>query len=89
LWTDSRYRSASANLFGVYSVKKVQLMMAVLNLPASFFFPANPAAEPAIPTTLFSGWASYMKAWLAAEKLAGNIHYDENGKEITMGTAAT
>lgn len=69
---------------GTYSLAKVQLMMTVLQLPAATFFDKNTVISPGY----LLGWASYMKTWLATEKAAGRIYYDEFGNEITMGPYA-
>ncbi|BAV05002.1 hypothetical protein FLA_1007 [Filimonas lacunae] len=83
LWTGS-YKSTVVGYMGAYSLTKVQLMMAVLGLSSAVFYDSG--STPSIG--LFSGWAAYMKNWLANEKLAGRIYYDENGNEITMGVYA-
>lgn len=84
IWTSTKYKAVALAYFGTYSLAKVQLMMSVLQLSSSVFFDSSTN----LVVGLVLGWASYMKSWLAAEKLAGRIYYDENGVEITMGASA-
>lgn len=85
LWTTYSRAAAIVNYFGVYSRRKVDLMIEVLKLNPSFFY--DPAAGT-ITTTQILSFSRYMYYWLNKEAAEGREYLDENGVVIKMGQYA-
>lgn len=87
LWTTFYGKGLVEGYFGVYSRKKAELMMEVLDIPPHLLF-VETTNGLSIPQII--NWSSYMKYWLAKEKNEGRIYYEDDSKkkEITMGMFA-
>gem|GEM_PF-1225386 len=66
-------------LFGKFSLKKYKLISEVLNISYSDF-----ASVRDIPTVM--GYATIVQRYLNLQRQNGNIIYDEDGTEMTMGS---
>jgi hypothetical protein len=67
-------------IFGVFTAKKLFLMCDLMNLEPEMFNLPTTAPGLSIPEVLYYG--SFMKRYLADQKVNGNTIYEEDGKEM-------
>lgn len=85
VWATPPYKAIFDAYMGIYSKKKLQLMIDVLDIDPEVFIDPKYAQQNYFTVGIITYWGSYMKFWLTKEKANGNTYYDENGIEITMG----
>ncbi|WEK18990.1 MAG: DUF4843 domain-containing protein [Candidatus Pedobacter colombiensis] len=87
-WSVTPYKTNLDNYLGAYSKVKLQLLISLFEIDPIVFTDQKYAKDNYFSIPLLSYWGGFMKLWLAREAVAGRVHKDENGVEITMGIRA-